>query len=111
MYSVFNIFSKYMVLIIMFIKTFYGFSKVRPCQLFLCVIFSLGQVSFSLDKYILASYLSLGMYQIFFFLQIFVQTVILYFLVVYKVSHYISCRRQIRFKMHVFLKKFVRFRG
>ena len=44
----------------------HGISKVRAKLSSLCIIYSLGQVKFPLDKYIMAIYLSLGKY--FFFL-------------------------------------------
>ena len=44
----------------------HGISKVRAKLSYLCIICSLGQVKFSLDRYIIAMYLSLGKYFFFY---------------------------------------------
>ena len=43
------------------------YSKVRAKLRSLCIICSLGRVKFSLDKYIMAIYLSLGKYKMLLF--------------------------------------------
>ena len=45
----------------------HGISKVRAKPSSLCIIYSLEQVKFSLDKYITAIQLSLGKYKILLF--------------------------------------------
>ena len=40
----------------------HGTSKLKAKLSSLCIIYSLGQIKFSLDKYIMAIYLSLGKY-------------------------------------------------
>ena len=46
-----------------FIEFMHGISKVRAKLGSLCIICSLGQVRFSLDKYLMVIYLSLGSYK------------------------------------------------
>ena len=51
-------------------------NKVRDKLGSLCIIYSLGQVKFQLDKYIMVIYLSLGKYKILLFSQPLVYTTV-----------------------------------